>query len=177
MSSWNGDVLFSSADMCWQTPWWLFNELNAEYRFNLDAAATAGSALCYRYLGPGSRWGKDALAMDRWPGVSIWLNPPYGRGVGRWVRKAYEESRGAGGKVVVVLVMARTDTRWWHDYAMKASRIMFVRGRLKFRQGEEEGGPAPAPSVVLVFRDDGAGEGPVTVETYTQPKHRKEGEK
>lgn len=170
MSSWNDDVLFSSKNMCWQTPHWLFDELNETYRFNLDAAATKESALCIRHLGPDSSLGTDALAMDKWPGSDIWLNPPYGRDVGKWVRKAYEESRAPGGKYVVVLVMARTDTRWWHDYAMKASRILFIKGRLKFRQGEEEGGPAPAPSVVLVFFPDGKGP---TIETYEQPKHRK----
>jgi len=170
MSSWNDDVLFSSKNMCWQTPHWLFDELNETYRFNLDAAATKESSLCIRHLGPGSSLGTDALAMERWPGSDIWLNPPYGREVGRWVRKAYEESISGAGKYVVVLVMARTCTKWWHDYAMKASRILFIKGRLKFRQGEEEGGPAPAPSVVLVFFPDGKGP---TIETYEQPKHRK----
>ena len=88
-----------------------------------------------------------------------------------WVQKAYEQSLLDGGKYVVVLVMARTDTRWWHDYAMKASRILFIKGRLKFRQGEEEGGPAPAPSVVLIFHPKW--ESRCLVETYEQPKHRK----
>jgi len=171
MSSWNDDVLFSSKNMCWQTPHWLFDELNETYGFNLDAAATKESSLCIRHLGPGSSLGEDALAMERWPGSDIWLNPPYGRDVGMWVQKAYEQSLLDGGKYVVVLVMARTDTRWWHDYAMKASRILFIKGRLKFRQGEEEGGPAPAPSVVLIFHPKW--ESRCLVETYEQPKHRK----
>ena len=91
----------------------------------------------------------NALAVD-WPGQRVWLNPPYGRGVGKWLEKAYREAR--TGKIVGVLVFARTDTAWWHDYAMKARMIYLIRGRLKFIGDDDKpGNSATAPSCFVVF--------------------------
>ena len=130
----------------WQTPSWIFDRLNDDFGFTLDAAALPETAMCSRFLTPQD----DALSTG-WGGRGsvVWLNPPYGRGVGNWLEKAHLESK--KGAVVVVLVFSRTDTRWWHDYAMKASEIRFIRGRLRFLQDGQVKDPSPAPSCVLVF--------------------------
>ena len=79
--------------------------------------------------------------------ITFWMNPPYGREIGKWMKKAYEESQ--QGCTVVCLVPSRTDTAWWHDYAMKADEIRYIRGRLKFQGAENS---APFPSAVVIFR-------------------------
>lgn len=149
----NTATLFSSAKADWTTPRWLFTRLDAEFGFTLDAAATTENALCPRYYTAEV----DALTQAWW-GV-VWVNPPYSRDVGRWVRYGYEAVYTTGtAAVVVMLVAARTDTRWWHDYAMEGAEIRFIRGRLKFG---EAASPAPFPSAVLVF--DGRQHHPVAV--------------
>ena len=82
-----------------------------------------------------------------WRGV-CWMNPPYGRTIGNWMKKAYESS--LEGATVVCLVPARTDTGWWHNYAMKGD-IEFIKGRLKFGGSKNS---APFPSAVVVFKQD-----------------------
>jgi len=85
----------------------------------------------------------DGLSQE-WYG-SVWMNPPYGKTIGLWMKKAYESS--CAGVKVVCLVPARTDTAWWHDYAMKGS-IEFIRGRLKFGGSKNS---APFPSALVIF--------------------------
>jgi hypothetical protein len=87
------------------------------------------------------------LAKD-WEGHKVFMNPPYGRQIGRWIEKAYKEAQKQD-TTVVALIPARTDTRYWHDYVMKAAAIYFVKGRLKFGDG---GNSAPFPSAVVVFK-------------------------
>ena len=145
MNKWTGDALFSSKDQSWAPPAWLFDRLNADHHFDLDAAATEATTLCPSFIGPE----QDALTMENWPGKRVWLNPPYGRQVGHFVAKAKEQA--ALGKLVVVLIFARTDTRWWHDHAMNAQDIYLVKGRLRFTKSGKEQGAAPAPSAILVF--------------------------
>jgi len=132
--------MFSSATDNWATPQEVFDQLNAEFGFTLDVCATAENAKCERYFTPEL----DAL-LQVWQGI-CWMNPPYGRQIGRWIRKAYESS--LQGATVVCLIPSRTDTAWWHDYVMRGE-IRFVRGRLYFNDG---GGRAPFPSAVVVFR-------------------------
>lgn len=137
----------------WQTPAWLFGALDLEFRFNIDAAATAETAMVRNsYLCPE----QDGLRCS-WGGRGsrVWLNPPYGRSVGEWVAKARKEAE--CGAIVVVLIFSRTDTAWWHDHAMKASEIRFIRGRLRFLQDGAPKDPSPAPSCVLVFTPWSAG--------------------
>jgi phage N-6-adenine-methyltransferase len=124
----------------WSTPQDFFDALDAEFGFQLDVCATADNAKCLAYYTAAL----DGLAHP-WLGV-CWMNPPYGRTIGQWMRKAYESSQ--QGATVVCLVPSRTDTAWWHDYAMKGE-IRFVRGRLKFGG---HANPAPFPSAVVVFR-------------------------
>lgn len=133
-------VHFSSATEMWATPQEFFDRLNAEFGFQTDVCAIAENAKCAKFYTPED----DGLAQE-WSGV-CWMNPPYGRVIGKWMRKAYEASQ--QGATVVCLVPARTDTKWWHDYAMKGE-ARFVRGRLKFGGHANS---APFPSAVVVFR-------------------------
>lgn len=134
-------VHFSSATVEWATPWDVFNPLNGEFGFTLDVCALPENAKCARYFTPDD----DGLAQD-WTGDVCWMNPPYGRAIGDWMGKAYREWH--KGATVVCLVPARTDTRWWHDYAVKGE-IRFIKGRVKFGGHKN---PAPFPSAIVVFR-------------------------
>jgi len=131
--------LFSSLTPEWPTPAGVFAALDERFHFTLDACATPQNAKCARFFTPQ----QDALRQE-WSG-SVFLNPPYGREIGAWLRKAWESSK--RGAIVVCLVPCRTDTSWWHDYCMKGE-ILFVRGRLKFGAAENS---APFPSAVVIF--------------------------
>ena len=133
-------VHFSSATDLWATPQAFFERLNARFGFTLDVCATPENAKCAAYFTTAD----DGLAQD-WRGT-CWMNPPYGRAIGKWMRKAYESS--LSGATVVCLVPARTDTRWWHDYAAKGE-VEFIKGRLKFGGSRNS---APFPSAVVTFR-------------------------
>ena len=138
---------FQSGRTDWETPAWLFERLDAEFRFTLDAAASADNAKCARFLGPGSNIAADALGAA-WAEETVWLNPPYGRGLGAWMEKA-ARSRAAGA-TVVCLLPARTDTAWFHGQVLaQAQEVRFIRGRLKFG-GSRSG--APFPSILAVYR-------------------------
>ena len=135
----NMAVMMSSATDMWETPQWLFDKLNEKYHFETDVCATAENAKCATYYTPD----QDGLTQE-WRGV-CWMNPPYGRDIGKWMRKAYDSAQ--AGATVVCLVPARTDTAWWHDYAMHG-KIEFLRGRLKLGQAVHG---APFPSAIVVF--------------------------
>jgi len=139
-------VLFSSTTTDkttqeWETPQKLFNYLNSRLHFELDAAATPENAKC-----PAFYTADDDGLKQVWAPRRVWLNPPYGRNVGIWVKKSYEESQ--NGALVVCLLPARTDTAWFADYCMKAGQIWFFRGRLRF--GDSVNG-APFPSMLVFF--------------------------
>ena len=144
-------VMFSKASDEWSTPQGLFDELDAEFGFDIDAAASAENAKCDVWYGDKI----DALALKSWATVpsSVWLNPPYSR-VREFIGKAAEQAQ--RGHSVVCLVPARTDTRWWHEHVWSADHlpyphveIRFIKGRLKFGEGKNS---APFPSVVVIFR-------------------------
>lgn len=143
---WSGDGIAQSSEADdWATPWATFRQLDAEFGFTLDACAQAWNAKCPRYFSPE----QDGLAQE-WGREVVFCNPPYGRGVtGWWLSKAWEASR--AGATVVLLIPARTDTAWWHDYAAKGE-VRFLRGRLKFERPDGSGDSAPFPSAVVVFR-------------------------
>lgn len=129
----------------WSTPQDLFNELNKEFAFELDACATPEIAKCGKYYSQQ----EDAL-MQKWE-RSTFCNPPYGNSLKKWVRKAYDES--VRGCTVVMLLPSRTDTEWFHRYCLTpGGEIRFLKGRLKFGDGK---GRAPFPSMVVVFRPPG----------------------
>jgi phage N-6-adenine-methyltransferase len=134
----NQGMMSSNTDM-WATPPDFFNKLNEEFSFELDVCAIEDNAKCDKYFSPE----EDGL-QQAWEGI-CWMNPPYGRVIGDWVKKAYESS--TKGATVVCLLPARTDTKWWHEYCMKGE-IRLVKGRLKFGDGKNS---APFPSAVVIF--------------------------
>ena len=139
-------ALLSSKNMCWCTPQDFFDKLNAEFGFVLDPAATDKTAKCSLYYTPET----DGLSQSWDRGGAVFCNPPYGREIGKWVQKAFEEAR--GGYPIVLLIPARTDTAYFHDYIYGKAEIRFVRGRLRFT--DEDGNaadPAPFPSMVVIY--------------------------
>lgn len=131
----------------WETPTELFRQLDQEFGFALDAAASRENALCPAFITKDG----DGLSRSWAHWGAVWCNPPYGTQIGRWVQKGYEEAQ--KGATVVMLIPARTETRYWHDYVMRAWEIRFIRGRLRFGGVEiERGHNAPFPSAVVVFR-------------------------
>ena len=135
-----GNVHFSSATDQWATPQPLFDELDREFHFTLDVCALPENAKCPRFYSPS----EDGL-LQPWTGV-CWMNPPYGRAIGRWIAKAYKAAQ--EGATVVALLPVRTDTTWWHEYVTKAADIRYLRGRLRFGDAKS---CAPFPSAVVVF--------------------------
>lgn len=133
-------ILFESESQEWETPPSLFAMLDSEFQFDLDPASTDANTKTVRHFTKAI----DGL-KQRWQG-SVYLNPPYGSTIGRWVRKAYEESQ--RGATVVCLLPARTDTKWFQEWVMEATEIRFIRGRVKFVGGDSS---APFPSIVVVF--------------------------
>lgn len=128
----------------WPTPQWLYDALDREFGFTLDPCCTSDNAKCKRFFTAAD----NGLKQD-WGTEMVFMNPPYGVTIGAWMRKAFESAR--AGATVVCLVPARTDTRWWHDYAMKGE-VRFLRGRLYFGDGE---GRAPFPNALVIFRPAG----------------------
>lgn len=141
----NNEVMFSSNTEDWATPQAFFDELNKEFEFTLDPCATPQNAKCARYYTKEV----DGLAQS-WRGERVYCNPPYGREIGKWVKKATEEAN--GGALVVMLLPARTDTLWFHKYVYKKHEIRFIRGRLHFNEARAG---APFPSMVVVIKRKG----------------------
>lgn len=135
----NTEVMFSSVKDDWETPQDFFDELDREFHFDLDPAADDQNHKCYCYFT------KEQNGLSHtWEGRTVFLNPPYGKAIKYWVRKAYEESRKAN-TTVVMLIPARTDTAYFHDYIYGKAEIRFIRGRLKFGNSKNA---APFPSML-----------------------------
>lgn len=152
MTSKQFDALFSRKSDEWSTPQEFFDQLQAKLgvRFTLDPCATAENAKCPKFITKeqnGLTWA--------WKGEIVFCNPPYSA-IRQWTKKAYEEAQ--TGVAVAMLVPSRTDTKWWHDYAMHAHAFMFVKGRLKFGDAKNS---APFPSVVVYFNGPSPSDGPV----------------
>lgn len=136
------DVHYSSKSNEWATPQYLFDELDRDFNFTLDPCATDENAKCEKYF----TIEDDGLIQD-WSNEVVFMNPPYGRDIKHWIKKAYKES--LKGATVVCLIPARTDTSYWHDYIFgKATDIRFLKGRLKFGESKNS---APFPSAIIVF--------------------------
>jgi site-specific DNA-methyltransferase (adenine-specific) len=131
--------LFSSVRLDYATPRAFYQALDAEFGFALDACANKGNAKCANFFS-----GEEGL-HESWL-TPTFMNPPYGRQIVKWVKRACEQSQ--QGITVVALLPSRTDTAWWQDCVMKANEIRFIRGRLHF----DDRGPAPFPSAVVVWR-------------------------
>jgi site-specific DNA-methyltransferase (adenine-specific) len=123
--------MMTSLSPHWATPKGLYDQLNTEFYFDFDPCPLHSD--------------QDRLAMS-W-GESNFINPPYGKEIGKWIAKAYSEAQ--GGATCVLLIPSRTDTKWWHDYIMKADEIRFIRGRLHFNESKNS---APFPSCIAIFR-------------------------
>lgn len=123
-------VMFSSQRDNWKTPKMFYKALDAEFDFDFDPCPPKPDF--------------DGLKVS-WGG-SNYVNPPYSK-IADWAKKAYEEWK--KGKLVVMLIPSRTDTRWWHNYIMKATEIRFIKGRLRF---DEYKNSAPFPSAIIIFK-------------------------
>lgn len=135
-----------SASVEWGTPQDLFDALHQEFSFTVDAAASDLNAKLARY------WtlADDGLLQD-WSGERVFVNPPFGKDIARWVSKANRETQREC-PLVVMLIPARTDTRWWHKDVEGIATPRFLKGRLRYTDGGQPRQPAPFPSVVLVYR-------------------------
>lgn len=145
MNSKTLDVSFSQGTDEWETPQHLFNDLDAEFHFDLDPCASPATAKTLLWYGEE----EDGLLQD-WQGHRVFCNPPYSD-VKSWVRKAYEEGHKPN-TLVVMLLFARTDTKWFHDYVLNRAEVRFMRGRIKFGGAVNN---APFPSMIVIFRGPG----------------------
>ena len=136
-------VMFSSKSGEWSTPQAFFDRLDWHFGpFDLDPCANIHNTKCANFFTEA----EDGLSKD-WGGHTVFVNPPYGRGIDKWIEKAHSESKKENTKIVL-LIPARTDTKYWHKHVMKASEVHFVKGRLKFGDSTNS---APFPSAVVIF--------------------------
>lgn len=142
-----GGVAFSSERHYWETPQDLFDTLDNEFHFTLDPASTDENAKCEKHYTI-----EDDGLCQSWAGERVFCNPPYGRELSKWVKKAHAEVALNPGTVVVMLIPARTDTTYFHDYIYHKAEVRFIRGRLRFCIQGKAKDAAPSPSMVVVFR-------------------------
>lgn len=171
-------IMFSSENKEWETPQWLFDELNEEFKFNIDVAATIDNFKCPVFLTPeedglNEPWG--IIQPNRYIPGRVFLNPPYGEpeqpcklkcdkkrcvkrgwcateyipGVIDWIAKAVHEVEIGNSQFVVMLLPARTDTSWFHNYIYNKHEVRFIRGRLKFVGAKNS---ATFPSMIVVIK-------------------------
>lgn len=140
--------MFSSKDQTWSTPQWLFDKLNSIFGFELDPCAETQTAKCKNYYTKE----EDGLKQDWSKFKSVYVNPPFSKELPLWCKKCYEEASKCNH--IVMLISARTDTKYWQDYCFKASAICFIKGRLKFESHnspERKPRSAPFPSAIIIF--------------------------
>lgn len=151
------EILFSSKSNEWETPQNLFDKLNSQYHFTLDPCCTHENAKCQKHYTQ-----EDNGLIQNWSNEIVFCNPPCGREIGKWVKKAYEESK--KGTKIVMLIPARVDTKWFHQYIYhkenEGIRVEFIKGRLKFinrllpswrEDGNFKASPATFPSMLVYF--------------------------
>lgn len=139
----NTDLMFSSKSDDWETPQWLFDELNREFHFTLDPCADKHNHKCEKY------YTKEQDGLSKcWEGERVFCNPPYGREIGSRVKRCYLHGR-VGEGIAVMLIPARTDTIWFHEYIYKKAEVRFLKGRLKFGSSKNS---APFPSMIVIFK-------------------------
>lgn len=142
----NNAVMFSSRTDQWATPQWFFDMLNEEFGFTLDPCADDYNHKCKKYFTK-----EDNGLLKSWDGEKVFCNPPYGREITSWVEKCFTEVKDGSCVLAVMLIPARTDTRWFHKYIYQKAEVRFLKGRLKFGDSKNS---APFPSMVVVFRKD-----------------------
>ena len=137
--------LTSTGNIVAETPKYLFDRISSIFNFSLDVCALPENAKCESYYTP-----EDDGLSKPWMG-GVWCNPPYGREISSWVKKGYEESRKDYNDFVLMLLPARTDTKWWWEYVQGKATLFFIKGRVKF--GDHNVG-APFPSVLALYMKD-----------------------
>ena len=137
----NTKAIFASTKTVVETPQYLFDELDKEFYFETDVCALPENAKCKKFYTPEM----DGLKQE-WTGV-CWCNPPYGRVIANWVKKAAESKA-----TTVMLLPNRTEAPWFHEYILGKAEVRFIRGRVKF-VGEKYN--APFGSMIVVFRGEG----------------------
>lgn len=142
----NLKTLLSSENMDWGTPQAFFDDLDKEFGFTLDPCATNKTAKCKTYFTKKT----NGLIQD-WSQNTVFCNPPYGGEIKHWVKKCYDESQKPD-TTVVMLIPARTDTTYWHEYIFPNAEVRFIKGRLKFEGLQKGSGSAPFPSALVIFR-------------------------
>lgn len=141
-------VQTSSKKQDWETPQIIFDKLNEIYHFTWDLAASKKNTKCSNYFDI------DRNSLDQnWSELSgnLFCNPPYGRDLRHWVKKAYEESLNKRNGCICLLIPSRTDTSYWHDYIFDKADIKFLKGRLKFEVNGNSGDPAPFGSAIITY--------------------------
>lgn len=138
----NIEVMFSSKSDEWATPQHIFDELDNEFGFDLDACANESNHKCENYYSIE----QDGLSQN-WAGHRVFCNPPYSN-IAKWVEKAFYETKSKN-TLVVLLIPSRTDTKYFQNYIYNRSEIRFIKGRLKFGNSKNS---APFPSMIVIFR-------------------------
>lgn len=139
------NALFSSRKMDWETPQDFFEKLNKKFKFDLDAAANDENHKTEKYFTE-----KNSALHNEWQG-NVFVNPPYGKKIGEFVKKAYEEYVRDNDRFIVMLIPARTDTRYWHSYIQGKATVKFIKGRLKFENNGVPKDAAPFPSALVIY--------------------------
>ena len=143
----NIQALLTSNSNEWETPKEFFDELNNEFGFTLDPCSTTENHKCDKFYTE-----KEDGLQQSWANETVFINPPYGREIGKWVKKSYEENL-KNNITCVMLIPARTDTQYFHQYIYGKSEIRFIKGRIKFiNKTQSKPQPAPFPSMVVIFR-------------------------
>ena len=140
------NVLFSSDRDDWETPFDLYKKLNDEFNFTLDPCCTVETAKCSKYF-----TASENGLFQTWENETVFCNPPYGKKISDWVKKCYNEHM-KHNITVVMLIPARTDTRYFHDYIYNQAEIRFLKGRIKFLQNGKILSSAPFPSMIVIWK-------------------------
>lgn len=136
------EILLSSKKEDWETPKNLFDYFNKIYNFTLDPCSTKENAKCKKFYTK-----NDNGLSKEWSG-SVFVNPPYCRKTKLWVEKAFNEKENCD--YIVMLLPCRPDVSYFHDFILNKSRIIFLRGRLKFGNSKNT---APFPSMIVIYGD------------------------
>ena len=143
----NIKALMTSNKDNWETPQNVFDELDGEFHFTLDPCSTHENAKCEKHYTV-----EENGLVQSWKGETVFCNPPYGKEIGKWVKKAYDEWKINGTKIVM-LIPARTDTKYFHDYIYHNAELRFIKGRIKFEiNGNNFGSCATFPSMIVIFK-------------------------
>ena len=148
-------ALLSSNKQDWETPEEVVSIVESYRPIRLDPCTTSKNPTgAFTFFTPETDGLTRDWGMDR--GGLVYVNPPYGRSISKWVGKAVSESvkrpyTKAIGTEIIMLIPARTDTSYWqYGIFESANAICFVRGRIKFK-GAKAG--APFPSAFIYFGD------------------------